>query len=354
MRRVLFCATVILFALAGCFKGGEKADRYTIFDKLLDHGKPLAMGDDRDVYVFCDAANWKTLEPFIRSGIEREVPIVYPEKYFNLILADVKEANTLVKYKNILYIGDLASTSPVSMHMKSVLAQDFVSRVNSSGGDLFVAKNHSSRDQVILFLLGKDAISLSKIGALQADPIFSLLLRRLTERQGYYAYQGKVLPEDFFAPYPYSLKIPDTYRVYSNDQQGNFLSFLYRAKMQNREIPDKYISVYHEAMPENKVDIAWTIAKRKELGNKYFEGDEFDAELIRQEPFRLGSQNGYRLMGAWKNMKHAIGGGFQSFSFWDENTKTAYIIDNIVYFPAGDKLPILVELYAISNSLKIK
>lgn len=352
--RKLILFTLALLVLQGCYKTKAPSDRYTAFDKLLDHAKPLAMGDDRDVHVFCDPANWKALEPFIRSGIEREVPIVYPEKYFNLILTDVKEAETLAKYKNILYIGDLESSASVSTYMKSVLAKDFVTRVQGSGGDLFVAKNHNSRDQIILFLLGKDALSLSKIGALQADPIFSLLLRRFAERQGYYAYQGKVLPASFFEPYPFSLQIPDTYRIYSNDKAGNFLSFLYRAKMQNREIPDKYVSVYHEPMPENKLDINWLINKRKELGTKYFEGDEFDADLIRKEPFSFGDYEGFRLLGAWKNMKHAIGGGFQSFAFWDAKTKTAYIIDNIVYFPAGDKLPILVELYTISNSFRAK
>ncbi|GAB1467684.1 hypothetical protein MASR2M64_03660 [Candidatus Cloacimonadota bacterium] len=353
MRNVLILGLCLL-ALAGCFKQKTPTDRYTVFDKLIDHAKPLAMGDDRDVYVYCDPANWKTLEPFIRSGIEREVPIVYPEKYFNLILSDVKEADAMTKYKNILYIGDLESSAPVSVYMKRVLSPEFITRVQGSGGDLFIAKNHSSKDQIVLFLLGKDALTLGKIGAIQADPIFNMLIKRFAERQGYYAYQGKVLPASFFEPYPFSLQIPDTYRIFSNDSKGNFLSFLYRAKMQNREIPDKYVSVYYESMPEDKLDMDWLISKRKEIGIKHFEGDEFDADLIRKEPFNFGKYKGYRLLGAWKNMKLAIGGGFQSFAFWDEQSKTAYIIDNIVYFPAGDKLPILVELYTISNSFKVK
>jgi hypothetical protein len=124
--------------------------------------------------------------------------------------------------------------------------------------------------------------------------------------------------------------------------------------LENREIPDKYISVYYEPMPENKVDLNWLIAKRQEIGKKYFEGDEFDPELVRKEPFTFKKHPGYRLLGAWKNMKYAIGGGFQSYGFWDEKTKTAYIIDSSVYFPAGDKLPVLVELYVIANSLEIK
>lgn len=354
MRKLFILLLIAILGISACQKSKPESERFTAFDKIIDHSKPLAMGDDRDVYIFCDPANWKALEPFIRSAIESEVPIVYPEKYFNVIMADVKDAGTLAKYKNILYIGDLASSAPVSAYMKSILSKDFITRVENSGGDLFETTNHNSRDQIILFLLGKDALSLSKIGAIQADPIFSLLLRRYTERQGYYAYQGKVIEDSFFQPYPYSLKIPDTYRLFSNDKEGRFLSFLYRAKMQNREIPDKYISVYTEPMAENKVDLQWLLNKRKELGVKYFEGDEFDPQLVLTSPFRFGTRQGIRILGAWKNMKLAIGGGFQSFAFWDEATKTAYLVDNIVYFPAGDKLPVLIELYTISHSLKIK
>lgn len=354
MRKLIIVLFVLLTVLSGCNRIKPIPSRYTEFDDLIDHAKPLALGDDRDVHVFCDPANWKTLEPFIRSGIEREVPITYPEKYFQLVMADVKDAPALAKYKNIIYIGDLESKTPVSAYMKSILASDFQTRVQSSGGDLFVSKNHNSRDQIVLFLLGKDSLSLSKIGTLQADNIFSLLLKRFSERQGYYAYQSKVISPDFFKPYPFSLQIPETYRLFSNDKDGRFLSLIYRAKMQNREIPDKYISVYYEPMPQNKVDLNWLIAKRQEIGQKYFEGDEFDPNLIRKESITFQKREAFRLLGAWKNLKHMIGGGFQSYAFWDENTKTAYLIDNVVFFPAGDKLPILVELYVISNSFRVK
>jgi hypothetical protein len=353
MRKLIVCAMLLLI-LAGCNKGKSEPQRWTAFDNLIDHAKPLAMGDDRDVYIFCDPANWKALEPFVRSAIEREIQLVYPEKYFQIIMSDIKDAEALSKHKNLIFIGDLKTETPVSKYAKSVLDKDFIARVNNSGGDLFTAKNHSSRDQLVMFLMGKDPVSLSKIGALQSDNIFGLLLHRFAQRQAYYAYQGKIIAASFFKSYPFAMQIPDTYRLFSNDKDGRFLSFLYRAKMQNREIPDKYISVYYEAMPENKLDMDWLKTKRKELGQKYFEGDTFDAELVRQEPFRFIDHDGFRLMGAWKNEKHAIGGAFQSYAFWDEPSKTAYLIDNIVYFPAGDKLPILVELFMLSSSITLK
>ena len=343
---------IIPFLLLGCSKSDKEHTRYTFFDDLIDNGKNLPMGDERDVYVFCDLDNWSKLKPYIQSSIEQEIVLVYPEKYFNLLLTDIKDVEKYKSYRNLLFIGDLESSGKVSKYIIDHVAQDFVNRVKQSGGDLFVAKNFASRDQITLFLLWDTKQNLEKIGALQSENIFKLLLNRYKQRLGFQCYQQAVIPAKFFQPYKYTLQIPDNYTLFSNDRAGNFISFLYRAKMQEREIPDKYVSIYHEAMPENKISPEWHIQKRIEMGKKYFEGDEFDPQYVRKEIVKLGKYDTLRLTGAWKNQKHMIGGAFQSYSFWKDGT--AYIVDNIVYFPAGDKLPSLLELSVISSTIQIK
>jgi len=49
-----------------------------------------------------------------------------------------------------------------------------------------------------------------------------------------------------------------------------------------------------------------------------------------------------------------VGGAFQSFAFFDENSERAYLIDNSVYYPEGSKLEALIELEIISSSIVIK
>ncbi len=351
-NRTILLLILALLILFGCNSADKKNARYTRFDSLIDHGKPLSLGDERDVYVFADHANWQKLKPFVQSSIEREIVLVYPEKYFRLVLADISQLKEHSRHPNLLFIGDLESGGPVSKHMQSSLAPDFIQRVKQSGGDLFVAKNFASKDQLTMYLMGDSKMNLEKIGAIQSDKIFEILSQRYVQRLGYQAYQQPVIQDSFFEPYPFELKIPNNFVLYSNDKVGRFLSLIYRARMTNREIPDKYISVYHENMPENVIDHQWLITKRQELGQKYFEGDVFDEEIIRKEVARLGEYDAMRIVGAWKNETHLIGGAFQSYAFWHEGK--AYIVDNIVYFPAGDKLPILMELYVISSSIKIK
>jgi len=352
MAKYIVLSMFLMLLILGCGSGDKESARYTRFDSIIDHGKPLAMGDERDVYVFVDRANWQALKPFIESSIEREIVLVYPEKYFRVILKSISEVNDYRQYRNLLFIGDLQSDGGVSNFMRESLAGDFISRVEQSGGDLFVARNFASRDQLTMYLMGSNPLNLERVGAIQSDKIFELLITRYSQRQGYQAYQQPVIPSSFFEPYPFEMKIPNNYQLYSNDRVGSFLSFIYRARMQDREIPDKYINIYHEEMPEDIIDHDWLISRRQMLGEKYFEGDVFDEEVIRKEQARLADHDVHRIVGAWKNEKHLIGGAFQSYAFWHDGK--AYIVDNIVYFPAGDKLPILVELYAISSSIKIK
>lgn len=345
---ILILALLILF---GCNSQG-KPERYTEYDNIYDSGKAIALGDERDIYVFCDAENWAKVQGIIRGSIERELMLVYPERYFKLNLANINEIEQYSQYRNLLFIGDLSSKGHISSHMKSSLSPDFITRVNQSGGDLFTAKNFASRDQLIMYLLATDTENLLKISAFQSENIFQLFLKRYRERLGNQAYQIKVIPASFFEPYPFSLQIPSNYTLYSNDRVGNFLSFIYRARMQNREIPDKYVNIYFEDMAdETSLTHDWLIEKRKMIGEKYFEGDVFDPAAVRKDGLGFAGYNALRLTGAWTNAKHMIGGAFQSFAFWHEGK--AYIVDNSVYFPAGDKLPVLQELFVISSTIKI-
>ena len=221
--------------------------RYTEYDSLIDNGKPLALGDLRDVYVFCDGANGASCKASCGAASNHDV--IYPEKYFNLIPTSIADYEKYSGYRNLLLIGDLQSEDRVSTHMKQSLATDFITRVGQSGGDLFIAKNFASRDQLIMYLMADNPENLKTISALQSENLFRLLLKRYRDRLGYECYQQKIIPLSFFDAYPFSIKIPNNYTLYSNDRKGNFISFIYRARMQNREIPDKYVNIYYEDMP---------------------------------------------------------------------------------------------------------
>jgi len=352
---IILCCLLILIGCKGSHPGSTAVSRrYTKFDEIMDPAKPIAFGEDYDVYVFCGSANWSRLESFIRSTIEREMFVVYNERYLDLHFADIKDFDRLSRHKNLVLIGDLSTGDPVSRHIINSLSEQHIERVRQSGGEMYISENQWVRDQLVLYLLAEDRDKLEKLSVVQANNLFSILLKRLTERIAYNTYLTKTIAPDFWERYPFSLQIPENYRLYSNDKAGRFLCFLYRAKQKDRMIPDKFISVYYQPMEADSVDSEWLIAKRAELAMKYYDGDVFDAHNIRRERFTIAGYEGWRIIGPWENRKHLVGGGFQSFAFWHEPTRRAYLIDNSVFFPAGNKLPVLLELYMISSTIRIK
>ncbi len=354
MQRVVFFGIILILVLTGCNAVQKGSARFTEYDSMINHSKPIAFGDDNVIHVFCGEKNWSELGTQITETLERELYLVYPEKYFFVEYADIKAISSLSKFKNLVFLGDLSSGDNVSNYMRQTLADDFIQRVEQTGGDMFVAKNHWVRDQLVLYILATDQENLLKIAGLQQNQMFSILLARYTERLAYHAYLTKVIPDSFWEPFPFEMKIPENYRLFSNDHVNHFVSFIYRARMQNREIPDKYISVYYEDMPVNVVDSDWLISKKREIGERHFEGDIIEEKDLRIEKYRFAGYDGWRILGSWKNMTHMIGGSFQSHGFWDEKTKRAYVVDNSVYFPAGDKLPTMLELFMISSTFKTK
>lgn len=345
---------ILMILLAACKMDNATSQRYTAFDDLIDHSKPIAFGEDEDIYVFCSLENRSRLEPILKATLEREVALVYNEPYFNLIYADIKEIENLKRYKNLLFVGGLDEADPVSRYLKEALAPALQERVYQSTGEIFLNKNRFVKDQLILQAIGINNDKVRDLLSLSANRIFDLFLGRYTKRLAYQAYQSKVIKDDFFKPYPYSLKIPETYQLFSNDKDNRFLSLLYRARMQNTEIPDKFISVYHEPMDANLVDEKWLIDQRTRIGKMHFDGDSLNVQTLRTESFQFAGHQGFRLSGAWINPKRIAGGAFQSYAFWDDKSKTAYLVDTMVYFPAGNKLPTLMELFMIASSLKIK
>jgi hypothetical protein len=351
---MLSLLAILVLVVSSCGKRERKSDKYSFYESVVDSSKPIAWGSDRDIYVFCDDSTWKLLQILLRKTLERETFIVINEKYFTLVKAEMKDIDKLLQYKNLLFIGDLKSKGAVSEHLRKSMLPRQSERVENSGGEMYVAKNRWVKDQLVVYMVGNNLENLLKLNILQANRMYDLFLNRLGERLAYQTYQTKLIPEDFFSDYPFTLKIPESYRLFSNDRANHFLSFLYRIRSESRDFPDKYISVYYEDVQTDSLKLEWLLEKRKQIALKYYDGDEFDPKMLRSEKLSFGKYQAWHIIGPWKNMKHDIGGGFQSFAFYDAQQKRAYLIDNAVYFPAGDKLPELLEMQKISSTFKVK
>lgn len=354
MKYFYILVLALLIIISGCRGGSKEPLRYTAFDGVIDNAKPIAFGEDDDIYIFCGLENRSALEPVLTLSLQREIQLVYPERYFNLIFGDIKDLDKLNNYKNLLFLGSLEAKDPVSRKLREQVSTQLQDKVRESGAEILVNKNHLSRDQLVLHVLAPTDARLKLLVESQANKIFELFLDRYRQRLAYQAYQAKVIPDSFFKPYPFNLKIPENFVLYSNDKDNRFLSFLYRAKMENREIPDKFLSIYYEDMDADGFNAKWLLDQRKRIGQVHFDGDSLNVETLKAELYKFGEYEGVRLSGSWINPSRIAGGAFQSYAFYDPKSHKAWIVDTMVYFPAGNKLPSLTELYMIGTSLKIK
>lgn len=355
-NKSLLILIAVLLVLGACQRKEGAASVYHRYDQLVELSKPLAFGDDRDVYLFAGKENQARIGEILSASITRKVQLTAPEQYFYLLPTEGTKIKDFRTYKNLIYCGTMNGVDEVSNYLRGNLDKKLLQRVQTSGAELFVQKNITVRDQLLFFLLAKDAATLEQLATQRAGQVFDLLLERLGARLAYQAYTSAVIDNKLFAQLPYTIQIPQLYEIFSNDQENSFLSFVYKPRLPNRELPDKYISVHYEGMLQNLVTQDWLLAKRQELADQHFPGDKYLEEKVSVDSVRFAGHDALRLRGAWinKEMGGGVGGAFQTFAFWNAATQTVYVVDNIVYYPAGDKLPILLELGMLSESIAMK
>jgi len=355
-RLTLALLIILLLGFAACKRETVPPSVYDKYDHYLDKSKPMAFGDDRDIQLFVSDELQADIMDILAPSLTRKVQLSVLEQYFYLQPVSGDKIKEFANYKNLIFCGTLDGGDKVSRHIRSTLKQDILDRVKASGAEMVMASNVTVRDQLLLYLVASDAQALQQLASSRKDQIFEKFLERYSLRQGYQAYVNAVIDNKLFRSLPYTIQIPQLFDIYSNNPEGNFMSFVYKPRTTQRDLPDKFVSIYYEAMPQNKVNREWLLEKRKELLADHFPGDQILEDKIEFDYFQIGGFDALRLRGAWINsgISGGVGGAFQTYAFWHAPSRTAFVVDNIVYFPAGDKLPVLLELEQISASLRVK
>ena len=362
MKKCFYLTLIlILVSIVACKKQETTKEPpknfYTKYQNLVDLSKPLAFGDDNVIYIFAEDNNLKSVESSLNASLTRTIQIIIDEPYFTTEFKDGSEINDFTNYKNLIYCGTLDGKDRVSTFITSTLAPSYIDLVRKNGSEMFVVNNFYVRDQLIIYLIAKDATSLKNLVKERNEQIFNYYLDRYKQRLAYQVYFNEVIADDYFADLPFTIKIPVLYMVFKEDKPGHFLSFIYQPANPNSNLPDKYVSVYYESMPENQISEDWIYRTRQMLGKKYLDGDEIYDKKYTTEKVKIAEYDGLKMYGHWINKKLSggVGGAFQSFAFWDAKTKTAYLVDNIIYAPnITYKLPYLLELEMVSQSITIK
>jgi len=345
MNNKFFVVLLLIVILLGCSKSGSE---YKPSGEKTNIRKPMSWGHKQTIYIFADDNVWKYAETPLRESLERFWFTVRNESFFDIKRAKFEAIEQFYKFNNLIFLCDLESNEEVSKYIKEKVGKKVVNEVKANSIGMYPANNLWANDQFILFLIGDNERNLLSFNILQANKTFELFRDKLYQRIAAKIYKMKIHTDNFFNGLSWKFKLPMNYVLYKKDK--DFISFLAR----QRKKADRFISVYSEKMAEDNIGKEWLKERRSELVWKYYDEDEFSESDIRIERGKLNEHKCWKLSGRWQNKKYAVGGAFQSFAFYDEKTKSAFLIDNSVYYPEGDKIPSLIELEVISRTFQIK
>ncbi|MCF7793984.1 MAG: DUF4837 family protein [Candidatus Cloacimonetes bacterium] len=336
----------IILLLLSCGKSGDNSQQRS----NIDVRKPMSWGHKQDIYVFADDNVWKYAEYHVRKSLERTVFTTMNEPYFMIKRAPLDKMESFYKFNNLLFLANLDSNQPVAQYVKNIMGESVSKHIEENSIGVYPQNNVWANDQFVLFLLADTERNLLELNLEMLNQTFDLFKERLFERISKQVFKNKIYDDSYFKTFNWKLDLPKTYTLYKHDAAENYVSFL--ARLRNKA--DRYITIYWEPMETDQVTDDWLKEKRADLAWKCYDEDEIFDKDIRFRLYELGSFAGWKMAGRWQNKKYSVGGAFQSFAFYDEESQTAFILDNSVYFPEGYKLAALIELEVISRTFEVK
>jgi hypothetical protein len=321
-------------------------------DSLVKNSrKPKAWGKEQTIYVFADRDVWFVAGPYLLYSIERKFFTTENEQLFDIEMADIRKIDEYYRYKNLVFLADINSILPVSQYVQKAMPEQVMQNTRERKATMYMNTNLWADDQIILFFIGDSPASIREYLYDKANDYFNILKERFLARIFFQTNRLKGYKDAFFQGMPFKMFIPETYRVYRKDLENNFISFIWRTKNNPDKSPDKYISIYWEHAETNPLNDNWIYEKRAELAWKYYDEDEFDIDGTMRGLTDFNNYEAWFLSGRWQNKKYFVGGAFQSFAFYDEGLQMVYLIDTVVYYPAGFKLKYLLELESIVQTI---
>jgi hypothetical protein len=297
-----------------------------------------SVGESDDLVIVGDEAS-------IPRGLERitgimqvEVPWLQDEPLFQPTVVSVEGFEKLHDRRQILLVGvwgEGGVPGIVSRHVRGVAPGDpprleVVEDVWAQG-QIVCAIMANDEDELLTFLdeNGKDVAS-----RIEAATV-TRLARRLREDA-----KGAGVTAELERRFGWAIAPPSDYEFFTTHADEGFVFF-------RRTRPDRTISVFWQPGEPDYVTDEYAIAKRSELGEKYFDGDEIEWKReLTVEHVDFNGLPAIALSGWWANRKLIGGGPFRSYCFYEPAEGLVYLIDAGLFAPGEDKTALMRGLDA--------
>ncbi len=312
--------------------------------------KGKSFGEDDEVYVFADSADWVQYRGPLNSIFGQYIQTPIMEREFILIWKPFDKFRQYQNFKNIFILGRLNSQDPVSLNVRNLLNPEIIEGVKK-GQYFYIPKNNvwAENQYVLIFVANSVNDMVQKIydlGDLSYNDFTRYFYKRLRQEM-FKRMEQKDLEKYIADHFPFTMRIQHDYFIANENLENNYVWI-------RRFDPDRSILIHWQPYAgEFQLTSRWVIDERNRLAKEVFSGDVVVEEETKAYVTQFKRWNSIKLEGTWKNDSLMVGGPFRNFTFVDSTTQRLYMLDYYVQAIGKRKVPFLQQLKVIVYTFEV-
>jgi len=314
------------------------------------NGRPVARGNEYNIKVLADSADWSVLEEVVKTTFEREIRTPQPEKMFSVFRFGEKAFNTFKKDRQFIILGTLQSKGKTGEIIRSEIAERKIG-VNITNDDQFWFNlgDKWAQDQNVVLLVGKGIHSLRNQIQKNGDKLFSYFQQVAGKTLKESLFTGEIerqLVSDVFKKYGWTFTKFSELSIQAEETEKNFVLF-------SATILDRWMFVHWvENADTSLLNANWIRQRRNDLTNAFLHGQTVEDHFYQFVETTFLNRPAIITSGLWARNDIIIGGPFKNYTFYDDVSKRLYMIDTFAFNPGKEKLPLLKRLDVIANTFQ--
>ncbi len=333
MSRFIFILSIlILFILFACER------------------RPYGYWREPQIAVIADSTEWQVIQEPLESYFEHIIRTPQPEKEYELFRVQENQLDQYSAFRYIIVAGTFESKGNTGKLLQQILADSSIrAGVQQDKFFMFSQRDQWSTNQLVAFVIADNLANLKARIEKNGQYIYKLFDRNFKDyliTEMYRKREQVDIEEELMKSYGWSFRVQTDYFIAQEVPEEGFL-------WMRRMYPERWIFVrWIENADTTLLNSDWVIDERNRIGRKYYGNDRtVDAYLESVREAFLG-RPAIITTGLWENEEKVAGGPFRNFTFYDEFSKTLFMIDVAVYAPNQDKLPYLRRMEIMAHTFK--
>jgi hypothetical protein len=322
-----------------------------------EQGLKNAAGNDDDIIVFADSADFYELEASLLTVFNKVIYTPQPEVLFHLVRKDISQFDIYKKYKNILFLSPVNAKHSVGNFVDNLLSDDVKKLVSEDSISVVNKYDVWAKNQIVMVVA---ASSLQKLNEsiLNEHQNLTYFFHKASAKRLYSSlynekYEQKKVEAQLLKDYGWLIYVQADFTVALNKAEDNFV-WLRRGAGSDME-RGIFVHWIENASP-NLFAKDSVLAIRNKLTEKFYRTSNDSSYVVIEDEYKnmeeVNFLNRYAIMtqGIWAMADKSMGGPFVNYTFYDEKSKRLYMLDGSVYAPKYYKKKIIQQVDVMLQS----